>query len=301
MTTSPRRATPAGRATRRSRRPAPRSTTFLERNRTRLLWAGGAVVIAVLAGIAFINSTQPVYACTNVFDPTPAPGPAGASAAPTGSGTSPAPATTEQPPGYVQEDMGHLHVNPGTRVRYTWCPPASGRHYNASGEGPIRPGVYGPGDRAVPPGWVHNLEHGALVVLYSCVGDACTDQGQQALEALFAQLPPSPICQIPAGSLDVIARFDDMPWPYAALVWDVVLPLQTLDTAAILDFYAQRGDRFNPEKPASCTQASPSPGPASPAPAASPGASPAPAASPLASPALSPSEPASPAATPAAS
>ena len=41
----------------------------------------------------------------------------------------------------------------------------------------------------------------------------------------------------------MIARFDDMAWPYAALVWDRVLPMETLDQAAVLDFYARYGER----------------------------------------------------------
>jgi hypothetical protein len=45
-----------------------------------------------------------------------------------------------------------------------------------------------------------------------------------------------------------VVRFDDMAWPYAALVWDRVLPMQTLDQAAVLDFYVRYGERTNPEK-----------------------------------------------------
>ena len=278
MTTAPRRATPASRATRRSRRPAPRQRSFLERNRTRLLWGLGALGVVLLAGIALINSTQPAYACTNIFDPTPAPSLPG-SPAPAASGESPVPATPA-PPGYVQDDMGNQHVDPGTRVRYTWCPPASGRHYFASGEGPIAARVYGPNDQALPEGWVHNLEHGALVILYKCPGEGCTDDGQAALATLYGQLPPSPICNIPPGQLNLVARFDDMPWPYAALVWDVVLPLPALDKDAIVDFYTQRSERLNPER--LCTAPTASPPAATPAPATSTPA--APTASPAGSP-----------------
>lgn len=42
----------------------------------------------------------------------------------------------------------------------------SGDHYAAQGAGPIRPGFYGPDSAAAPGGWVHNLEHGYVVVLY---------------------------------------------------------------------------------------------------------------------------------------
>jgi hypothetical protein len=260
----------------------------------------GVAAFLVLAALAFWNSTQPAYACIRLFDPTPAPSLVAPSVAPAASGESPALALTPRPPGYVQPDMGHVHVDPGTKVTYANCPPASGKHYNAKGEGPLAAGVYAPDDKTIPEGWVHNLEHAALVVLYRCpegVGPGCTTEGQAAMEALFPKIPASPICQVPAAQLHVITRFDDMAWPYAALVWDVVLPLQTLDEAAILDFYARQGDRFNPEDPATCVQPTPTPGPATPTPAATPATSPAasPASSPAPSPAQSPAASAAPA------
>jgi hypothetical protein len=260
LTTSSRRPTPASRATRRSRRPASRQATFVERNRTRLLWIGGAAVFAVLLIFGFVlPALQPAYACGNLFDPTAAPS---FVAQPTASpGSSSAPAATVSPPGYVQPDMGHLHAPIGEKVKYTWCPPASGRHYQLPA-GPIKGGLYGPNDATIPEGWVHNLEHGAIVLLYRCrSGDeGCTDAGQAALKALLAKWPTSPICKLPPGPLTpVITRFDDMPYPYAALVWDVVLPLQAPDEQAIFDFYSGQAERFNPEKQCSAPTATPGP------------------------------------------
>src|SRR4030095_7782583 len=103
--------------------------------------------------------------------------------------------------GYVEPDMSNKHENNiGAFVRYTWCPPASGKHYPAPG-GPIRGGLYGPDDKTVPMGWVHNLEHGAIALLYSCTPDAagatpeaCTPAGQQKLEELLGRWPNSPVC-----------------------------------------------------------------------------------------------------------
>jgi hypothetical protein len=259
LTTPPRRSSPPARATRRSRRPAPRSTTFLERNRNRLLWALGGVAFLLIAGLAVLNFTTPAYACSNLFEPTPAPSWVAPTSAPVASGQTPGPAVTPPPPGFVQPDMGHVHVPTGDRVRFVSCPPASGKHYNTPG-GPIRSAVYGPNDPTLPQGWIHNLEHGALVLLYNCTGDGCTDQGQAKLSELFAKWPASPICNIPAGNqTPVFTRFDDMAWPYAALVWDVVLPLQTLDEEQILRFYATQAERFNPEPV--CAAPTPTPGP----------------------------------------
>ncbi len=52
---------------------------------------------------------------------------------------------------------------------YAYCPPASGPHYNNPGiDGPIPAKFYGPDDGTRPEGWIHNLEHGAVVILYNC-------------------------------------------------------------------------------------------------------------------------------------
>jgi hypothetical protein len=292
LTTTPRRPSPASRATRRSRRPAPRSQTFLERNRTRLLWGVGALIFLVLAGMAFLSFTRPTYACSSIFDPSPTPSWVAPTAAPVASGSTPAPAVTPPPPGFVQDDMGHLHAATGDTVTYRFCPPASGKHYNSSGQGPIRGGLYGPNDLAVPPGWVHNLEHGAIVLLYSCkapegqTAPACTDDGQQQLQTLLAKWPTSPICKIAPGQLTpVIARFDQMDSNYTAIVWDKVLPMDQIDENLLFDFYARNAEQFNPEK--QCAEPSATPAPATPVPSGSRTASGAPSASPAASPAAS--------------
>lgn len=288
MTTPQRRPSSATRATRRSRRPAQRNATFIERNRTRLLWAVGGLGFLLLAGMAFASFTRPTYACSGFFEPTAGPTFVGPTQAPTSG--SPAPAVTAPPRGYVQPDMGRGHANPGDTVSWALCPPASGKHYQAPG-GPIRAGLYGPNDQAQPPGWVHNLEHGALVLAYNCelAPDICTDDGQQQLEALLARWPDSPICRVPPGELTpVIVRFDDMRYPFAAIVWDVILPMQSIDEPSLLEFYARQGEQFNPES--QCNRPSPTPGPTpTPGPATpTPGASASPGASAGASPAASP-------------
>ena len=236
----------------------PVRASFLERNRTILLWAAALVVVVGLGALFFLQSTAPAYACgvqwTAPATPSPAPG--------------------ESPRiGYQEPDMGRDHVTTGTSVKYLYCPPASGAHYSATGQGPIEARVYGPNDRAIPEGWVHNLEHGALVLLYKCPGDACSDSGQAALQQLWASWPASPVCNIPPHELSpVVARFDEMAYPYAALVWDQVLPLQTLDTQQILAFFDQQAERTNPEHQCAAPSAAPSTAPTT-TPAGSPAAS----------------------------
>lgn len=240
----------------------------MQRNRARLIWAGALAAVLAVGGLAYFSLTAPAYACSIqwVAEATPTPQPS---------------ATARI--GYPQEDMGRSHVAVGTKVKYLYCPPASGNHYSAVPQAPIQPRVYGPNEKAIPEGWVHNLEHGGLVLVYNCSsatgGDGCSDTAQATMKQLYNSWPLSPICQLQAGVVGpVIARFDDMAYPYAALLWDEVLPLQTLDTPQILAFFQQRAERINPEQQPGC--ATPSAGPS-----AAPSATPAPTTSPTQAPA----------------
>jgi hypothetical protein len=212
---------------------------MFQRYRTILLGAALLAVVAVVGAGVFAAATEKAYACSNVWQPSPTPSPR--------EGASPQ-------PGYVQPDMGRGHVSADTRITYTYCPPASGKHY-AGQTAPITSRVYGPDDAIVPAHWVHNLEHGALVVLYK--GAEVDDS---ALRNLFDAMPASPVCGFEPGGQSpgpVIARFDEMAWPFAAIVWGRVLPLQALDRQAILDFYAAWGEKTNPEQQCEAPSASP--------------------------------------------
>jgi Protein of unknown function (DUF3105) len=228
------------------------------------------VILAVVGAFFFFSVTASAYSCTTVSQPEPA-------------GT-PLPNGSPAPLGQAQPDMGNLHIAIGSNQRYSYCPPASGPHYNNPGvDGPIPAKYYGPDDGTRPEGWIHNLEHGAVVILYNCKMGACTDANAATLQAMTQNFPDSPICGVRAGVLaPVIARFDDMAAPFAALVWDRVLYMNTLDIAEIKDFYQTEGERTNPEP--QCARPSPSPstapsGSAGPA-SVPPSSAPAPAASP---------------------
>ena len=134
------------------------------------------------------------------------------------------------------------------------------------------------------------------MLLYKCPGPGCDEAGQLALRDLLERWPESPICKFPPGQLTpVIARFDEMPDNYTAIVWDVVLPMESIDENLLFDFYLRHGEQYNPEK--LCAVPTPTPGPATPTPSTGPSGSPA--ASPGTSPGSSPAV--SPAASPAAS
>lgn len=251
----------------------------MDRYRTLLVGAAAVVVIGVVGVGMFSAATQPAFACSNVWVPEETPAPA--------QGASPQ-------PGYAQPDTGQGHLANGTQVTYTYCPPASGKHYSGPATGPISPRVYGPTDNVIPQGWIHNLEHGALVVLYRGDSEGMTDPGQAAMRALFDRYPPSPVCGIEPGTSvgPVFARFDDIATPFVAMVWGRVLPLESLDETAILDFDKRYGERTNPEDFCPEKRVSPSPsasGSAAPSGAPSTAPSPSSSASPSAAPSASPS------------
>jgi hypothetical protein len=246
----------------------------LERFRTPIIAVAVVAAVVAVAAFVFTSASSPAYACTAI--------------------------DTVQPPvegelGQVQPDMGNTHVNPGDKITYPLCPPASGKHVNRTGFGPLTPRVYGPDDSTVPNGWVHNLEHGGLVLLYSCDKGACDDAGIQQLQDFTAGFPASAICQIPPGAVGpVVARFEQMPTKYTALVWDRVLYMEELDPQEAYDFYLRyaeqvtdAGQWISPPEP-QCNPPSPEP---SASPEASPSASAAttPSAAPSAQPSPSPS------------
>ena len=220
----------ATRAGRRERARPLAQPTLLERYRVLIVGAVVVAVVAVLAVAAFTSSSASAYSCTSEFVP----------------GTTPQPGPDETgQPGYVQNDMGNAHVGLGTAVTYTYCPPATGSHVNVENRGPIEPRIYGPGDNVVPQGWIHNLEHGGLVVLYRGLdGDPGPTAATQAeLRAFADALPDSPVCGYSPAQYLTIAQFDDMATPFAALVWGRVLPLESLDTAAIQAFWNTSGEQ----------------------------------------------------------
>ena len=256
--------------------------SLLERFRTPIIAIAAVAMIILVSAFVFTSASAPVYACTTVdTQQTPAEGELG----------------------QIQPDMGNSHVNAGDNVTYAVCPPASGKHVNRSGFGPLTPRVYGPDDTSAPNGWVHNLEHGGLVLLYSCEQGACDEASLAELQPFFDGFPASAICQLPGGVVGpVIARFEEMPTKYAALIWNRVLYLDTLDAQQIYDFYLRYGEQvtddgqwITPPEP-QCNPPSPSPEPSASAASPSPSAAESPAASPsgAASPSAAPSGVASP-------
>ncbi len=208
---------------------APEPSLF---DRYKVLILGGAGVLVVLLGVLFLtrSSTQ-AYECVTFLTPPP------------GSPASPAPG---QSPllGFQTQDVGREHTVQNATVRYAYCPPASGGHYNlGGGRGPLARRFFGPTDNVIPPEWIHNLEHGYVLLLYR------GDPGAQALDQLRAVMDEAAVSAWASQNCGpvnkVIAlRFDDMDPSvnFAAVAWDRVLLLKELDQDQLLAFANQWQD-----------------------------------------------------------
>lgn len=149
--------------------------------------------------------------------------------------------------------MGRLHVtDPNTKIDYAFCPPTSGNHYNISGVGPIRRAFYGPDQEQNPGGWVHDLEHGFVVIAYSCGqdGKSCPSTAEMdAMRKVFDEAPSTPgaaLCGLP--NKVIVLRFDSMSTRFAFLTWDRAYLTNTFDPNAALVFAQQNQDQTNPEQ-----------------------------------------------------
>jgi hypothetical protein len=227
----------AGPPTRAGRRERVRSgpkPTFLERYRTAIVTVAAVAIAAIAVGYVFIGSTAASFTCSSQFSPSPTPV------------VSPGSSTRL---GFFEDDMGRSHTV-SVPQNYLFCPPASGNHLgnNMGVTGPIPARLYRPDEKVGPPNWIHNLEHGGMVVLYRNDSTGAAAAGQQAFRDYVDNFPESALCKIPPRTLSpVIARFDDMPHPFAALVWDRVFYLDTWDPELVNRFYLTEAERVDSE------------------------------------------------------
>lgn len=138
---------------------------------------------------------------------------------------------------------GDTHVPTGTRVLYRTNPPASGGHYNAPGLSPAVPGVYDT-DAVQPEVWVHNLEHGHVVILFDCDG-SCSSDFLKQLEDVLAAAPPSKF----GNKKLVITRYVGLPVRVMAVAWDYQRDFDSVDQAGLLAFYARHVDEGPEDEP----------------------------------------------------
>jgi hypothetical protein len=127
---------------------------------------------------------------------------------------------------------GETHVPACSYVDYHTNPPSSGNHYSTWA-------AFISYAQPVPEGyWVHDLEHGAIVITYNC-GEAGCAQDVAAAEAMINEFPEDPICDTIATG--VRARFVLTPdphldVPFAASAWGWTLRANCFDKDAFLAF-----------------------------------------------------------------
>lgn len=145
-----------------------------------------------------------------------------------GGATPTAPTPVGPAPGVAVPNEGWNHVPEGSVINYANNPPASGPHYPVW----LRYAEYA---QAMPRGyWVHNLEHGAIVVLYR--PDAPAAVIGQITDA-FRSIPNDPQC----GHRRALLTPDPLlPRLTAVVAADFVLSSDTVDAQAVRDFATAR-------------------------------------------------------------
>ena len=132
--------------------------------------------------------------------------------------------------GKRNSNEGWTHVAEGSAINYRNNPPASGPHYPVW----LRWAEY---SQVIPRGyWVHNLEHGGIIVLYR--PDAPAEVIRQITDA-YRAIPDDPLCGHKRAAL---VPDPQLPRLTAVVAADYALPGDTVDAAAVRAFaVARRG------------------------------------------------------------
>jgi hypothetical protein len=127
---------------------------------------------------------------------------------------------------------GAQHVPEGTTVSYRANPPASGDHW------PNWERTWGVFPMPLPRGrWLHNLEHGGVLLLYNCPG-GCDDVVQRLVALRNGRRPDR------YNAVRVIVTPDPlMPKRVAAVAWNWRWQGDDVDEATLNCFIDRRYDR----------------------------------------------------------
>lgn len=138
---------------------------------------------------------------------------------------------TAPSPGEAVPIEGQAHVEVGTPITYQTYPPASGTHFPATArwefyDAPVQPGF-----------WIHNLEHGGIVILYKCPEDCAELKGR--LKFLYDKFPRSKY----GYPKLVIAADTQIQGRVTILAWGKRLALDEFDEEQLRRFYQAFVDR----------------------------------------------------------
>lgn len=135
----------------------------------------------------------------------------------------------------------------GQPINYAFCPPTSGEHYAAQNRGPIAHNFYPANEEQVPGGWIHNLEHGTVVLLYR---GTPSDADQALMRRWFDEAPAGP--QSGCAKKVLVGRLDQMDKPFALVAWGRVLLMDQFHLDTALTFAEQWLEHANAPEPMTC-------------------------------------------------
>ena len=136
---------------------------------------------------------------------------------------------------------GALHIPVGQTGTYQHYPPSSGPHWNQPSLAPVTWGAYR--DSVRPEQWIHNLEHGGIVILYNCP-DGCPDT-VAALEKFARRVPNSRF----GNQKVVVSPNSEITSKIVALAWTRELDLSDFDRERLLEFYKRWVDTGTEQVP----------------------------------------------------
>ena len=110
-------------------------------------------------------------------------------------------------------------------------PPASGPHFDVWASYQVHDGVVARGN------WVHNLEHGAIVLL---IGPDASDAQRQTMLDAYEAIPADPDC---GHRRALVTEDPDLDGPMAAVAADHVLQGDALTVEQIVEFATACRDR----------------------------------------------------------
>ncbi len=133
-------------------------------------------------------------------------------------------------------DEGRKHLSEGSNPTYSASPPASGAHYPVWSR-------YGVFREPVDPGyWVHNLEHGAIVLLYSCTENCDTVAAK--IEEVYGSLPNGDFGEVKLVATPYAGEFEGT---FMLIAWTWQESFEIFDAARVEEFYGDFVDR-GPER-----------------------------------------------------
>jgi len=186
-----------------------------------MLATGVLAVALVTLAVAYYTSTP-----TRSVSQAPAQPSAQPPASPPASGTS---------IGESQPLQDAIHIDVGQKASYQTDPPSSGPHYSIPGQAPMSWGYY---DRTMAPEyWVHNLEHGGVVLLYNCAQDCTEDQAK--VKDFVSRAPKDP----QFGEVKMVAvKYVGPGHRFAMVAWGWRFFMDTWDADQAQQFYTQHVD-----------------------------------------------------------